>query len=198
MEAKGKYKEELKQYATGTQPKHLAEYKEFQELIEGLDVVRRVLPPDHRSINRNLYQLHHLLKKAVQETDKDRPKEAQAYRLPDNICRKIVLSGWGYDATRMENGLKELRYATESGSRQEMVRFKEKDLDLYSQVERSFESILQRTIDQISKDAIAGLDKTSYMTLTSDWQRKVKLLMQGNKPLDSEEGKFQYTTPSKG
>jgi hypothetical protein len=79
MEAKGKLKEDVRGASQGSQPKHLAEYKEFQDLLEGLDTVRRLLPPDHRSITRNLVQLHHLLKKTVQDGEKDRSKEAQAY-----------------------------------------------------------------------------------------------------------------------
>ncbi len=48
--------------------KDLIEYKEFQTMLEGLDRIERVLPPDHRSINRNLLQLHHLLQKFVADS----------------------------------------------------------------------------------------------------------------------------------
>ncbi len=95
--------------------------------------------------------------------------------------------------------MRELSYVLEAGRRKQPAQLKEKEADLYTRVERSFERILQRTIDQISKDAIAGIDKTSYMSLTSDWQRKAKQIMLGNKPVGLEgDVQYNYQTPHKG
>lgn len=60
-------KEETKVIPPRKKPKDISEYKEFQKLLEGLDRVKKVLPSDHRSINRSMLQLHHLLKRSSRE-----------------------------------------------------------------------------------------------------------------------------------
>ena len=78
--AENQLKEDIKTYIMRRKLKDITEYREFQNLLEGLDKIKKILPSDHRPINRNMLQLHHLLKKSVRENDPyDLSKISRAY-----------------------------------------------------------------------------------------------------------------------
>jgi len=74
----------------------LNEYREFRELMDRLDKIKRILPPDHSSINRNMLQLNHALKKSLRESTYDHGKVNSAYflELTQNSKKIFVVVIW--------------------------------------------------------------------------------------------------------
>ena len=100
--------------------------------------------------------------------------------------RKIALSGLGFDSTQVEADLMSLKYDIGTGRARKIVPYRDRDTNPITRVEKSFEILIQSSIDHISKDLVENISHDLQLNLMSDRAKKNKSLITFNKQFAAE------------
>ena len=112
--------------------------------------------------------------------------------------RKIALSEFRFNSTKMDSNLAALKYYIGTERQKNIVPFKLKDTNLYAKIERCFETLVQSTIDHISKDSAIRIDESEANKIRENWQKITgQLITSSSTSSMIEPTKYEYQTPDK-